>query len=49
MKMIFRQLNQTKVFIGLVPARDCDAPPSFKMESASMAKECGIEPGSGDM
>ena len=47
--MLFKQLNLTKVFLGLVPARDCDAPPFKKMESAFMAKECGMKPGAVDM
>ena len=38
-----------EVFIELVPARDCDAPPSIKIKSAVMAKECGMQPGAGDM
>ena len=34
-----KQLNQVIiVIIGLVPTGDCDAPPSIKMESASMTK-----------
>ena len=47
--MIFEKLNQAKLCIGLVPIRECDAPLSSRRESAFMAKECGMQPGAGDM
>ena len=37
-----------KVLIGLFP-RDCYSPSSVKMESAFIAKECGVQPGAGYM
>ena len=48
--MISKKLNQDnkKIFIGLV-LRNCDAPLSIRTESAFMAKECGMQPGAGDM
>ena len=49
LKLLLRENNSQIVLIVWVPSRDCDAPPLYKMESASMTKECGLQTEAEDM